>query len=242
MPKTRSPGSKRVTPRPDLLDDAGDVPADRERRRAEEAAARARLPVDRVDARGGDAHEHLRRRGLRPRDVDELEHLGPAERLLADGAHRTGISSRRRRWLRLRRRAPRSRVRTRSRRRPAARAGRRCTPTTRSSPSRGARPTRAASGSGTRCTSRCRCPRSTWPASTRPYQAVGAWQNRVFAVPPAMGIDYRIVNGYVYISGNPVTDPAKIAERAEFFQRRAGHYYQQLGRALRPVARRRWRR
>ena len=41
-----------------------------------------------------------------------------------------------------------------------------------------------------------------------PYQAVGEWQNRFFAVPPAMGIDYRIVNGYVYISGNPVTDPA----------------------------------
>jgi len=59
-----------------------------------------------------------------------------------------------------------------------------------------------------------------------PYQAVGAWQNRVFAVPPAMGIDYRIVNGYVYISGNPVTDPDKVAERVEFFQRRAGRYYQ----------------
>jgi pyruvate,water dikinase len=58
-----------------------------------------------------------------------------------------------------------------------------------------------------------------------PYQAVGSWQNRVFAVPPAMGIDYRIVNGYVYISGNPVTDPEKIAERAEFFQARAGYYY-----------------
>ena len=58
-----------------------------------------------------------------------------------------------------------------------------------------------------------------------PYQAVGAWQNRVFAVPPAMGIDYRIVNGYVYISGNPVTDPAKVAERAEFFQARAGYYF-----------------
>ena len=51
-----------------------------------------------------------------------------------------------------------------------------------------------------------------------PYQAVGAWQNRVFAVPPAMGIDYRAVNGYIYISGNPVTDPAKIAERAGYFQ------------------------
>ncbi|HEX3803347.1 MAG TPA: PEP-utilizing enzyme [Solirubrobacteraceae bacterium] len=58
-----------------------------------------------------------------------------------------------------------------------------------------------------------------------PYQAVGSWQNRVFAVPPAMGIDYRIVNGYVYISGNPVTDPEKIAERATFFQARAGYYY-----------------
>ncbi len=59
-----------------------------------------------------------------------------------------------------------------------------------------------------------------------PYQAVGSWQNRVFAVPPAMGIDYRAVNGYIYISGNPVTDPDKIAERAGFFQKRAGYYYE----------------
>ncbi len=59
-----------------------------------------------------------------------------------------------------------------------------------------------------------------------PYQAVGAWQNRVFAVPPAMGIDYRCVNGYIYISGNPVTDPEKIVERAQFFQQRAGYYYE----------------
>jgi pyruvate,water dikinase len=59
-----------------------------------------------------------------------------------------------------------------------------------------------------------------------PYQAVGEWQNRFFAVPPAMGIDYRILNGYVYISGNPVLDPEKVAERAEFFQRRAGYYFE----------------
>jgi phosphohistidine swiveling domain-containing protein len=59
-----------------------------------------------------------------------------------------------------------------------------------------------------------------------PYYALGAWQNRAFAVPPAMGVDYRIVNGYVYISVNPVTDPAKIAERAEFFSKRAGHYFE----------------
>ncbi len=40
-----------------------------------------------------------------------------------------------------------------------------------------------------------------------------------------MGVDYRAVNGYIYISVNPVTDPAKIGERAEYFQKRAGYYY-----------------
>jgi pyruvate,water dikinase len=58
-----------------------------------------------------------------------------------------------------------------------------------------------------------------------PYYSVGSWQNRIFAVPPAMGVDYRSVNGYIYISVNPVTDPAKIGERAEFFQKRAGYYF-----------------
>jgi pyruvate,water dikinase len=59
-----------------------------------------------------------------------------------------------------------------------------------------------------------------------PYDGIGSWQNRVFAVPPAMGIDYRCVNGYIYISGNPVTDPEKIAERAGYFQKRAGYYFE----------------
>jgi pyruvate,water dikinase len=58
------------------------------------------------------------------------------------------------------------------------------------------------------------------------YQALGSWQNRVFAVPPAMGIDWRCINGYIYISGNPVLDPDKIAERAGHFQKRAGYYYE----------------
>jgi pyruvate,water dikinase len=59
-----------------------------------------------------------------------------------------------------------------------------------------------------------------------PYYTLGGWQNRAFAVPPAMGVDYRVVNGYVYISPNPVTDPDKMAERAEYFQKRAGHYFE----------------
>ncbi len=58
-----------------------------------------------------------------------------------------------------------------------------------------------------------------------PYIALGSQQNRAFAVPPAMGVDYRAVNGYIYITANPVTDPAKIAERAEYFTKRAGYYY-----------------
>ena len=58
-----------------------------------------------------------------------------------------------------------------------------------------------------------------------PYYALGAWQNRAFAVSPAMEIDYRVVNSYIYISVNPVTDPEKIAERAEHFQKRAGYYF-----------------
>jgi pyruvate,water dikinase len=58
-----------------------------------------------------------------------------------------------------------------------------------------------------------------------PYQAAGGWQHRAFRTPPAMGIDYRIINGYVYISVNGVDDPDMIAERARFFQERAGHYF-----------------
>jgi pyruvate,water dikinase len=58
------------------------------------------------------------------------------------------------------------------------------------------------------------------------YQALGTWQNRVFAVPPAAGIDWRCINGYIYISGNPVTDPARIAARVEHFQKHAGYYYE----------------
>ena len=88
-----------------------------------------------------------------------------------------------------------------------------------------ASPTRRGSGSGTRCTSLCRCRRSTCPPSTGPTTPWRLADPRV-RVPPAMGIDYRVVNGYVYISVNGVTDPAQIAERAEFFQKRAGHYFE----------------
>ena len=69
-----------------------------------------------------------------------------------------------------------------------------------------------------------------------PYDGIGSWQNRVFAVPPAMGIDYRCVNGYIYISGNAVTDPEKIAERAGVLPGARRPLLPELERPLREVA------
>ncbi len=59
-----------------------------------------------------------------------------------------------------------------------------------------------------------------------PYTAIGANTARVFVFPTTLGIEHRIVNGRVYITANPVSDPAEIQRRLEVFQRRAGHYYQ----------------
>jgi pyruvate,water dikinase len=58
-----------------------------------------------------------------------------------------------------------------------------------------------------------------------PYTAIGANTARLFAFPTTMGIEYRILNGRVYITANPVLDEAKQAERLAHFQERAGYYY-----------------
>jgi pyruvate,water dikinase len=49
---------------------------------------------------------------------------------------------------------------------------------------------------------------------------------RVWVIPPALGIDQRVVNGYLYISPTSIEDPDLIAERAQHFQERAGHYFE----------------
>lgn len=55
--------------------------------------------------------------------------------------------------------------------------------------------------------------------------ALGQYNTRVFSVPPAYGIEQRVVNGYLYIAAVPVADPATIPARVETFMKRAGHYY-----------------
>ncbi len=57
------------------------------------------------------------------------------------------------------------------------------------------------------------------------YCALGAMTTRVFAIPTALGIDHRIVNGRIYISAMPVTDPKEIERRAGVFQQRAPYYF-----------------
>jgi len=58
------------------------------------------------------------------------------------------------------------------------------------------------------------------------YCALGSSSTRVHCIPTTLGIDYRIINGRVYIGGNAVTDPAEIARRTTEFQARAFYYYE----------------
>jgi len=57
------------------------------------------------------------------------------------------------------------------------------------------------------------------------WQALGAMNTRVFLVPPALGLEQRILNGRLYVS--PVAAPsAEIPARSVAFGERAGHYYE----------------
>jgi pyruvate,water dikinase len=57
------------------------------------------------------------------------------------------------------------------------------------------------------------------------YLGVGTFSTRIFALPVSLGLDVRVVNGYVYISPLAVEDPERIQERVKIFQERAGYYY-----------------
>jgi pyruvate,water dikinase len=48
---------------------------------------------------------------------------------------------------------------------------------------------------------------------------------RLFALPESLGIEYRVLNGYLYTSVNAVGDEAVVERRAEMFAVRGGHYY-----------------
>lgn len=58
------------------------------------------------------------------------------------------------------------------------------------------------------------------------FTGTGVTNSRVFALPPALGLDVRIVNGYAYMSTLPAPDEATQARRAEEFAKRAGYYFE----------------
>lgn len=77
------------------------------------------------------------------------------------------------------------------------------------------------------------CDSQHWPMPFKPFdtmmveyaaKCLGQYNTRHLLVPPANGIDYRILNGYVYFSPIGVA-PENIEARIPQFLERAGHYY-----------------
>lgn len=78
------------------------------------------------------------------------------------------------------------------------------------------------------------CDSQHWPNPFKPFDAVtvefavkclGQYNTRHYLVPPANGVDYRIHNGYCYMSPVAVA-PELIEGRIPQFMERAGHYFQ----------------
>ena len=55
--------------------------------------------------------------------------------------------------------------------------------------------------------------------------SLNQYTTRVWNLPTALGIEHRIVNGYLYLSPNVIDDPAMRAEREPVFLERARHYF-----------------
>ena len=74
-----------------------------------------------------------------------------------------------------------------------------------------------------------------WPEVMSPWDAtfyefalasLSQYNTRHYLIPPALGVDYRVLNGYAYLSPVGVADPAEIEARVPHFLERAGFYFQ----------------
>jgi pyruvate, water dikinase len=72
-----------------------------------------------------------------------------------------------------------------------------------------------------------------WPVVFKPFDSItvefacrclGQYNTRHYIIPPANGIDYRVHNGYLYMSPVPVPEE-EIPGRVPEFLERAGHYF-----------------
>jgi len=73
-----------------------------------------------------------------------------------------------------------------------------------------------------------------WPEALTPWDAtfyeyaiacLSQYNTRHYLIPPALGIDYRVLNGYAYLTPVPVLDGAEIEARVPHFMERAGFYF-----------------
>ncbi len=55
--------------------------------------------------------------------------------------------------------------------------------------------------------------------------SLSQYNTRHYVVPPAMGVDFRVLNGYCYLAPIAITDPEVIGGRVPEFMERAGHYF-----------------
>jgi pyruvate,water dikinase len=56
--------------------------------------------------------------------------------------------------------------------------------------------------------------------------SLSQYNTRFYIIPPALGVDYRVVNGYCYLSPVAILDGDTIQERIPHFLERAGYYFQ----------------
>lgn len=56
--------------------------------------------------------------------------------------------------------------------------------------------------------------------------SLSQYNSRFYIIPPALGVDYRIINGYTYLSPVGITDGPTIEARVPHFLERAGYYFQ----------------
>jgi pyruvate,water dikinase len=77
------------------------------------------------------------------------------------------------------------------------------------------------------------CNNQHWPVPLRPFDMImleysqktlGQYNTRHLLIPPANGIECKMINGYVYMSMVPVA-PQDIEARVPHFMERAGHYF-----------------
>jgi pyruvate,water dikinase len=78
------------------------------------------------------------------------------------------------------------------------------------------------------------CDSQHWPTVVKPFETIGfefavgclgQYNSRQLLIPTANGIEYRIHNGYLFMSPVAV-DPQHIEARVPQFMQRAGHYFQ----------------